>query len=134
MDWRDAHLGGHVNPGWEPLVDELHRRVLELDPDIVIDQVKEKFAALRYYYNCSDPGKKIDTPWEEGKSLCDVLENLVQQAETVSLWTCEVCGKPGWADRHGHGWLNTLCAEHSAIRRTKGTPAWKMAEELQDQA
>lgn len=127
MDWREASISAGVGPGWERLVDELHRRVLEVAPDVQVAQVKEKFGGLRYYYDL--PGEEVEVESVLGKTQSEVVEKLVDQAELVSTWICEVCGKPGHTDGFGHGWLLTLCPEHAKRRREQGTPAWQMAEE-----
>lgn len=129
MDWRDAHIGAGVNPGWEPLVDELHRRVLEVAPEITVNQVKEKFGGLRYYYSLpvEVSEREIDDYW--CKTVGEKVEKIVSAAELCSTWICEVCGEPGHTDNWNHGWLNTLCPEHGSIRSETGTPAWKQALE-----
>ena len=121
MDWREAKIGAQVNPGWEPLVDALHERMLNLDPDVRVDQVKEKFGGLRYYFT-SEYGR------EEG-TIGVAITKLVQMAEARSLTTCEVCG--GLAmdgpTPNPRGWLNTLCPEHMEIRDRTGEPVWRIA-------
>lgn len=120
MDWKDARIGAGVNPGWEPIVDALHERVLALDPDVRIDQVKEKFGGLRYYYFT-----------ESDKETSEAIARLVTMAEYRAETTCEVCGglamdgpTPGkW------GWLNTLCPEHMAVRDNEDKPAWQIAKD-----
>lgn len=102
MDWRDAQLGGFILPGWEPLVDELHKKVLEIDPDVVVEQVKEKFGGLRYYFDT-----KLDLEYQQ-------IENLVLETERKCLITCEVCGARGETVNH-QGWLKTLCLRHTLI-------------------
>lgn len=119
MDWRDARIGAGVNPGWEPLVDELHAKVLEIDPNVVVEQVKEKFGGLRYYFD-SELGYKA-------------IEPTVREYEIRASQTCEVCGETDGTetDAFGSGWLNTLCPKHAEVRRTEGTPAWKQAADEQ---
>ena len=64
-------------------------------PQVVVDQVKEKFGTLRFYYSGGD----------------DVIDGMVQIAESMTSVTCEVCGNVG--RRRGSGWVRTLCDEHS---------------------
>ena len=54
-------------------------------------QVKEKYGGLRFYMTC-------DT---------DEISNLVEEAEALSLKTCEECGKPG--EKRSGGWIHTHC-------------------------
>jgi len=63
-------------------------------PQVTVDQVKEKFGGLRFYYEGGD----------------DVIDGMVRMAEGMSEVTCEVCGKPG--ESRGNGWIRTLCEEH----------------------
>jgi hypothetical protein len=62
-------------------------------------QVKEKFGGLRFYTGpCTDRGY-----------------TLINMAETLSVRTCEVCGKHGQTcNRTGGYWLKTVCKEHAA--------------------
>lgn len=63
-------------------------------PQVVAEQVKEKFGGLRFYYRGGD----------------EYIEGLVAMAESMSYVTCEVCGSPG--KRNSGGWIRTLCGEH----------------------
>ena len=67
-------------------------------PQVTLDQVKEKFGTLRFYYTGGD----------------DYISGLVSMAESMSSVTCEECGKPG--ERVGGGWVTTLCEEHAEAR------------------
>jgi hypothetical protein len=63
-------------------------------PQVTVDQVKEKFGSLRFYYTGGD----------------DIIDGMVRMAEGMSEVTCEECGKPGKSQ--GNGWIRTLCEEH----------------------
>jgi len=67
-------------------------------PQVTLDQVKEKFGTLRFYYQGGD----------------DYIRGLVSMAESMSGVTCEECGAPG--DRGGDGWITTLCETHRQER------------------
>ena len=64
-------------------------------PQVTVDQVKEKFGTLRFYYTGGD----------------DYIDGLVSMAESMSGITCEQCGNPG--STLGRGWLTTLCEKHA---------------------
>ena len=64
-------------------------------PQVVVEQVKEKFGTLRFYYRGGD--KYID--------------GLVSMAESMTEFTCEECGAPGKSRRGG--WIRTLCDKHA---------------------
>lgn len=63
---------------------------------IVIDQIKEKFGGLRFYYHGGD----------------DHIYGLVNMAEVWADHSCEKCGNKGQL-RSG-GWIRTLCDVHEA--------------------
>jgi len=74
------------NPYNRPIPDEV--------VPVQIDQIKEKFGSLRYYYTGGD----------------ECIAGMVNLAEELSARICERCGNPGKI-RTG-GWLKTLCDEH----------------------
>lgn len=82
-------------PGWIPIVEELHGKLVELDLDYVLDQVKEKFGTLRVYV--------ITAP-----EVADQARDLVDAAQIRSATICEGCGAPGEL-RETHDWVMTLC-------------------------
>lgn len=69
--------------------------VLTHCPQVIANQVKEKYGGLRFYYHGGD----------------DEIAGMVRMAEHMALRTCEECGKPG-KTREG-GWIRTLCDEHT---------------------
>jgi len=62
---------------------------------VTVDQIKEKFGTLRFYYTGGD----------------DYIDGLVSMAEAMSSVTCESCGNPGKST--GGGWIRTLCEAHT---------------------
>lgn len=58
---------------------------------VVVDQVKEKFGTLRFYFQGGD----------------DYISGAVAMAESLSAVTCESCG--GVGERGGNGWVRTIC-------------------------
>jgi len=95
--------GLECDDGWYTLIDVLCRQIQhhqqwnmakDLRP-VVLEQVKEKFGTLRFYYRGGD----------------DVISGLVQLAEAMSGKICECCGQTGKI-RGGH-WLKTLCDKHA---------------------
>lgn len=86
-----------VPTGWQPLLQNLLDKISELDVDIGVLQIKEKFGSLRFYFR------------GEGKDY-DKVHDLVGQAEVTSSETCVVCGEPGTM-RHD-GWISPYCDKH----------------------
>lgn len=74
------------------------RKVPEKIDQVVVDQVKEKFGTLRFYYTGGD----------------DTIDGMVQMAESMSACVCEECGNPGTQTRGG--WIRTLCDQHKKPR------------------
>jgi hypothetical protein len=64
-------------------------------PQVVADQVKEKYGTLRFYSHGGD----------------DIIDGMIRMAEAMSAVTCEVCGNPG--KTVGGGWVRTLCKTHA---------------------
>jgi hypothetical protein len=91
-----------------------------LPPQIILDQVKEKFGTLRVYYhtylvnevpadvwgvlNLEDYYKKLDR-------YNDKIDFAISYAEYQSSVTCEVTGKEG--KLYAKGWHQTLCEEEA---------------------
>jgi hypothetical protein len=63
---------------------------------IRVQQIKEKFGGLRFYY---DGGN-------------DEISGMVRMAELWAGRTCETCGNKG--ERRSGGWIRTLCDTHEA--------------------
>ena len=77
------------------------RKLPESIPQVTLDQVKEKFGTLRFYYSGGD----------------DVIDGMVQLAESMSGVTCEECGNVG--ERRGGGWVHTYCEPCEELRNKK---------------
>jgi hypothetical protein len=77
------------------------REVPNSIPQVTLDQVKEKFGTLRFYYTGGD----------------DEISGMVRMAESMSGVTCEECGSPG--ETKGQGWVVTLCETHRTAREEK---------------
>lgn len=91
-------ISSGVGKGWWPLIQEVHEKLLAIDPNYKVDQVKEKFGGLRYY-------------WSSDLDMYDQFNAIVGEAEERSTTICETCGKPGKL-RPG-GWVLTECDEHA---------------------
>ncbi len=121
----EPYGGFAVGAGWWPIIEALCRQIdsytkwrnntrealLKDNPhkhpipdavqQVVVQQVKEKFGGLRFYYNGGD----------------EFIRGLETMAEIWASCSCEECGKPG--ERRGGGWVRTLCDEHEAERQAK---------------
>ena len=82
----------------QEIAESLFRHVPEACSQVVVNQVKEKFGTLRFYYTGGD----------------DYVDGVVRMGEGMSAVTCEDCGAPG-RSRNG-GWIRTLCDHHAEER------------------
>lgn len=92
--------------GWYNLLETLAAKIeryLETCPEDQRDgafgllQIKEKFGGLRFY--C------------QGVNFPEELKNAINEAESLSYRTCEICGEPG--KLRSSSWLMTLCDDHA---------------------
>jgi len=84
--------------GWLGIIRDLTDALIKNGWDKQILQVKEKFGGLRFYTN----------------GLPEIGHQLILEAETKSIQTCEECGEPGKQTRDG--WIVTLCDKHNQER------------------
>ncbi len=88
----------------EERADEIMQRPHSITPYvhwIRVQQIKEKFGGLRFYYEGGD----------------DHISGMVDMAESWAGHTCETCGNMG-KQREG-GWIRTLCDTHEAEHQEK---------------
>ena len=92
MCWGFEHCDG-----WYNLIDSLCTCIQHyLDyksevSQVVVDQVKEKYGSLRFYFHGGD----------------EYIEGLVRMAEYLSESTCEICGNLG--KLRNDGWITVRC-------------------------
>ena len=101
-------FGFDVGDGWFEILQDCLRdlrsiRETGLAPNLILVQVKEKFGTLRVYVNGEDEG--------------DIVQSILDYAETRSSWTCDECGKAG--TKEGKGWIATRCQEHRSLHDYK---------------
>ena len=116
----ESYGGFACGKGWWPIIESLcaniqghidwrnstHDRLLEDNPynhpipnkvaQVTVNQIKEKFGGLRFYYSGGD----------------DIVDGMVRMAESWAGRACETCGAPGTSG--GRGWISTLCPTHRA--------------------
>ena len=119
--------GFDCGDGWFNILDQLMGNIQhhsdwknkkeEVVAQVTLDQVKEKFGTLRFYYTGGD----------------DVIDGMVRMAESMSGVTCEECSAP--ANTHGPGWIRTICEpceEARELARQKANEEWKMKQLLKE--
>jgi hypothetical protein len=86
-------FGFECGDGWFKLIDQLSADITAIDKEseTIAIQVKEKYGGLRFYI----------------QGGTDVIFDRIDEAEELSLKTCERCGEPGTL--RGTGWVYTMC-------------------------
>lgn len=120
----ECPCGVWVPDGWQQIVDNLCGSLYSYiyktktykngeyfsPPEIKIDQIKEKFAGLRFYYSGGD----------------EQIKGMISLAEYICEKTCEVSGKQGTLHSR-NGWLKTLSPE---IAQTEQYQNYKPVDKL----
>ena len=97
IDEEDGKRLGIEPSGWKE--EEKDRYFFKVEaPQVVADQVKEKFGTLRFYVS----------------GATDRHYNYIEFAELMSSKVCEECGAPG--ETYPIGWHQTLCEKHADER------------------
>jgi hypothetical protein len=105
------YWGLSVGDGWYDLIDTLCWNIqsyidnnsseTRVIPQVVAEQVKEKFGTLRFYTSGGDR----------------LIDGMIWFAESMSGRICETCAKP--ATLRNAGWIVTLCDEHQTERENR---------------
>ena len=106
--------GVAVSAGWWPIIEILcaniqshtdwwntNRKDRPIVEQVVVEQIKEKFGGLRFYYSGGD----------------DTVAGMVRMAEAWADVACEECGAFG--KRRSGGWIRTLCDHHEAEHQAR---------------
>lgn len=86
------------NEGWYKILEELDNKLSYLDPEYKINQIKEKFGTLRFYFDTS-----ADSP------IRDIMDDCVSAAAYASSYTCEYCGSNLGKLQDDNYWVKTAC-------------------------
>ena len=125
--------GCECGDGWYLLINDLCGEITAAysqagkEPVIIVKQVKQKFAKLRFYYSFegASDGFVIDflgsavlrlEPTEDGisdevKALRSEIKSIVRKYEKKSETVCEFCGGEGSLRRLLRNYYKTLCGE-----------------------
>lgn len=105
--------GMECGDGWYELLDKCMEKLqyccdfFSQDGDgrevqVVATQIKEKYGTLSFYTSF----------YGANKLECDILDDIIAEAERKSAYTCEVTGKEGAVCKRG-GWYRTLSYEQA---------------------
>lgn len=80
-------------------------------PQVIAQQVKEKFGTLRFYYSLDYSDHILDTDEKTSIRRCSEQDGAIQFAESMSARICEICGafNNTVASMSRGGWCKTLC-------------------------
>ena len=102
----EPYGGFCCSEGWWPILKALCGQIqhhidwknkqLEVVAQVTVNQIKEKFGGLRFYYSGGN----------------DEIQGMVTMAESWAGVACEECGAIG--ERRGGGWIRILCDKHEA--------------------
>lgn len=95
-------------PGWNQIVIDLDKAILEISPNYKLTQCKEKFGTLSYYVSL---GKTSDDILPETLSK---VNELIDEATLLSSKTCDMCGEPGELHKQDY-WIATRCSKHVGV-------------------
>lgn len=104
--------------GIKPYAEDYYFEVQQ--PQVVAEQVKEKFGSLRFYYRLEfnkDTTSLLESQKYPGlekivDSYSNYIDGIIHFAEIVSTRTCEVTGQPGEMHVSG-GWYKTLNKDYA---------------------
>jgi hypothetical protein len=133
---QQSRVSSHLPAGWYTLVDKLCADIEAiLSPaersTFEVLQIKEKFAALRFYFRFGGAkdtyidivgggniGTLVSKSESEREDRMQSLRELVEAAMQQSSSICETCGESGEI-RNLKGYFVALCDRHSRARGAK---------------
>ena len=117
-------FGVECQDGWYDLIYELCEEIMKAYTDegrlvdLVVDQIKEKYGTLRFYYHFGGQSETIQSldvmgvggirMMSKSAPFEDKIASIVTKYEEKSAHICEDCGSPGVL-RPDLGWVLTLC-------------------------
>lgn len=105
------YFGCQNEDGWYKLLDECMEKLQYFcdlcskdgrEVQVVATTIKEKFGTLRFY----------TIVYGADNIQNDIIDDIIDQAERKSAYTCEVTGEHGEPCKRG-GWYRTLCYEQA---------------------
>jgi len=101
--------GFQCGPGWYKLLIEVDEKLNYLCPEYEIQQIKEKFGTLRFYWGMPYKGDyKAGLSDTDREMIFTIMSDVVHYAENSSSIFCEICGNYGRTLTKNY-WLKTLC-------------------------
>lgn len=94
----EPDCGFYIGEAWIPLVDKLCQKIVDIlgpDDTCIVDQVKEKFGGLRFYYH---------------SNKYDEINLFVRECEDACELICSECGKEH-KKTTDNGWISSRCSD-----------------------
>jgi hypothetical protein len=106
-----------INPGWVPMVVDLHNKLKYISDTYQIFQIKTKFGGLRYYAEYKEPSYSVICKHStyDHKISASIFRDLIDLAESKSYRICEFTGENG-SLRKINGYYFTLSDEEFSKR------------------
>ena len=98
---KEAICGVEKLPGWGAPIREIDEFISQYDPDYKVDQIKEKFGGLRFYFSLSKD-HSLDS------KTIDEIYRFVSEKEEATMSICEQCGVDS-KQQNRNMWISTLC-------------------------
>lgn len=117
-DMRETAMcwGFSCEDGWFRLIDQLCQSLQwntdkNKYPQVIADQVKEKFGELRFYYHTSYDDKDAESEKNNTYFNCGVIDGMIDFASKMSRMICECCGKSKEPEIKmlNSGWYKSFC-------------------------
>jgi len=82
--------GMECHEGWKSIIEDTHNKLVYIDPNYTILQIKEKFGGLRYYFSTLLDYESVER---------NIMDDIVRAAEIKASYTCERCGANNLSDK-----------------------------------
>jgi len=107
-------FGIECDNGWYSILDKCMEKLqyfcdicakVNSPVQVVADQIKEKFGTLQFYFS-------VEGEVEDYQLQYSIIENIIDNAQLESRYTCEITGDSGALCKKGR-WLKTLCRQNA---------------------
>jgi hypothetical protein len=120
--------GASWPPGWSMIIyvllGKIHQHNTGADPElggspIVIDQIKEKFGSLRFYWHGGYAKKRKENHY--AWPSIEEISGAIDFAEYYTQFICDECGAIDGL-RETRGWTTYVCKDHVPDDKIKSIP------------
>lgn len=117
--------GFNIGKGWYYILDNACQKLQAIwnktNIQVVFTQIKEKFGTARFYYTIDANqaitfvvnggiGQTIPMSQEQQKIWCNIIDDIVSDAENTTVHTCSECGEHHYEEKPTTGyWIHDTC-------------------------